>query len=132
MERLGCESKDTPRSERRESDGTMSAFLKSRTGVVLLAFLAIAAFFLITEHAAHVFGVLPFVLLLLCPLSICLCTMDTAAETPRAPLASKVSALKRKNNEYELSSLRPLAARHHQLGGLHNLRLQLHAPADEA
>jgi len=46
----------------------MSAFLKSRTGVVLLAFLAIAAFFLITEHAAHVFGVLPFVLLLLCPL----------------------------------------------------------------
>jgi hypothetical protein len=46
----------------------MSAFLKSRTGVVLLAFLAIAAFFLITEHAAHVLGVLPFVLVLLCPL----------------------------------------------------------------
>jgi len=36
----------------------MSAFLRSRTGVVLLAFVAIAAFFLITEHTAHVFGVL--------------------------------------------------------------------------
>jgi hypothetical protein len=46
----------------------MSAFLKSRAGVVLLAFLAIGAFFLITEHTAHVFGVLPYVLLLLCPL----------------------------------------------------------------
>jgi len=46
----------------------MSAFLKSRTGVVLLAFLAIAAFFLITEHTTHVLGVLPFALVLLCPL----------------------------------------------------------------
>jgi hypothetical protein len=36
--------------------------------VVLVAFLAIAAFFLLTEHTAHVFGVLPYVLLLLCPL----------------------------------------------------------------
>jgi hypothetical protein len=39
-----------------------------RTSVVLVAFLAIAAFFLITEHTAHLYGVLPFVLLLLCPL----------------------------------------------------------------
>jgi len=46
----------------------MSAFLRSRTGLVLLAFLAIAAFFLLTEHTAHVLGVLPYALLLLCPL----------------------------------------------------------------
>jgi len=46
----------------------VSAFLRSRTGVVVVAFLAIAAFFLLTEHTAHVFGVLPYVLLLLCPL----------------------------------------------------------------
>lgn len=31
-------------------------------------FLAIALFFLWTEHRAHLFGALPFVLLLLCPL----------------------------------------------------------------
>jgi hypothetical protein len=42
-------------------------WLRSPSGLVLLAFLAIAAFFLITEHRAHVFGALPFVLLLLCP-----------------------------------------------------------------
>lgn len=30
-------------------------------------FLAIAAFFLWEEHAAHVFGALPYLLLLLCP-----------------------------------------------------------------
>ena len=34
----------------------------------LLAFLAIAAFYLATEHTAHFFGVLPFALLLLCPI----------------------------------------------------------------
>jgi len=38
------------------------------TNWVLIGFLAIAAFFLITEHTAHVFGVLPYLILLLCPL----------------------------------------------------------------
>jgi hypothetical protein len=33
-----------------------------------LAFLLIAAFFLATEHRAHLFGVLPFLLILACPL----------------------------------------------------------------
>ena len=46
----------------------MSAFFRSRTSVGLVAFLGIAAFFLLTEHTAHVFGVLPYALLLLCPL----------------------------------------------------------------
>ena len=35
---------------------------------VLAGFLVIAAFFLLTEHWAHVMGVLPFLLLLACPL----------------------------------------------------------------
>ena len=35
---------------------------------ILVAFLAIAAFFLLTEHRAHLFGALPFLLLLACPL----------------------------------------------------------------
>ena len=35
--------------------------------MVFIAFLAIAAFFLITEHTAHFFGFLPYALLLLCP-----------------------------------------------------------------
>lgn len=35
---------------------------------ILVAFLAIAAFFLITEHRAHLLGALPFLLLLACPL----------------------------------------------------------------
>ncbi|MBI5463001.1 MAG: DUF2933 domain-containing protein [Gammaproteobacteria bacterium] len=33
-----------------------------------IGFLLIAGFFLLAEHRAHVFGVLPFVLLALCPL----------------------------------------------------------------
>lgn len=35
---------------------------------ILVAFLAIAGFFLLTEHRAHLLGALPFLLLLACPL----------------------------------------------------------------
>jgi len=42
-------------------------WLRTPSGVVLLGFLVIAAFFLITEHWAHVLGALPYVLFLLCP-----------------------------------------------------------------
>lgn len=38
-----------------------------RQGLALLGFLAIAAFFLLSEHRAHALGILPYVLLLLCP-----------------------------------------------------------------
>ncbi len=43
-------------------------FLFSRTGIATLGFLAIAGYFLWTEHRAHLFGWLPFLLLLACPL----------------------------------------------------------------
>lgn len=45
-----------------------AGWLRSRNGLVLLGFLAVAGFFLLTEHTAHLFGALPFLLLLLCPL----------------------------------------------------------------
>ncbi len=35
---------------------------------IFLVFLAIAAFFLFSEHRAHLLGALPFLLLLACPL----------------------------------------------------------------
>ncbi len=41
---------------------------RTRGGIVLVGFLAVGAFFLITEHTAHVLGALPFLLLALCPL----------------------------------------------------------------
>ena len=44
------------------------AFFKSRAGIVLLVFLAIAAFYLIAEHQAHLAGILPWLLLAACPL----------------------------------------------------------------
>jgi hypothetical protein len=40
----------------------------TRNRLVLLGFLAIAAYFLWTEHRAHVVQFLPYALLLLCPL----------------------------------------------------------------
>ena len=43
-------------------------WLKSRSALVFLGFAAIAGFFLWEEHKAHILGVLPYALLLLCPL----------------------------------------------------------------
>jgi DUF2933 family protein len=44
------------------------SWLWSRSGLVLLGFLLIAGFFVLTEHTAHALGVLPYLLLLACPL----------------------------------------------------------------
>jgi len=43
-------------------------FWRSRTSLALLGFAAVAAFFLLSEHRAHLLGALPFVLVALCPL----------------------------------------------------------------
>jgi len=42
--------------------------MRRRTHWVFLAFAAIAAFFLLAEHRAHVLPFLPWLLLLVCPL----------------------------------------------------------------
>jgi hypothetical protein len=45
-----------------------SSWIRSRSGLVLLGFLSTAVFFLWEEHKAHLLGILPYGLLLLCPL----------------------------------------------------------------
>ena len=40
----------------------------SPIGIVTIGFLGVAGFFLLTEHTAHVFGVLPWLLIAACPL----------------------------------------------------------------
>jgi hypothetical protein len=42
--------------------------LRLGSRLVLFAFLAIAGFYLLTEHTAHVFGILPYLLVFLCPI----------------------------------------------------------------
>ncbi len=42
--------------------------MSNRLNLVLIGFLLIGGFFLFTEHRAHVFGILPFLLLAACPL----------------------------------------------------------------
>ena len=43
-------------------------FWRSRYAIGFLVFGAVAAYFLLSEHRAHLFGALPFLLLLACPL----------------------------------------------------------------
>jgi hypothetical protein len=50
------------------NDHPDTGFWRSKAGIVCAGFLAIAAFFLITEHTAHVLGALPWQLFAACPL----------------------------------------------------------------
>ena len=50
------------------SDEMPTPLWRTRGGVVLCGFLIVAGFYLLTEHTAHVLGVLPFLLLAACPL----------------------------------------------------------------
>lgn len=54
-------------SEREEQTEPCS-FWRSRYAFGLVVIGAVAAYFLLTEHLAHVVGALPFLLLLACPL----------------------------------------------------------------
>jgi hypothetical protein len=51
-----------------EVEPTPRGFWTSKAGLVTIAFLLIAGFFLLSEHRAHALGFLPFLLLLACPL----------------------------------------------------------------
>jgi len=51
-----------------EKNSGSDSWLRSRSGLAFLGFLAVAGFFLWEEHKAHLLGVLPYVLLMLCPL----------------------------------------------------------------
>ncbi len=49
-------------------DRSTPGFLRSRSGLALLGFLAVGGYFVWTEHRAHAIEFLPYALLLLCPL----------------------------------------------------------------
>jgi hypothetical protein len=45
-----------------------SSFWKSKTPLVVAGFLLVAGFFLFSEHRAHALGILPYLIILACPL----------------------------------------------------------------
>ena len=48
-------------------DPVQPSFWRSKSGIVAIGFMLIAAFLLLSEHRAHALGYLPFLLLLACP-----------------------------------------------------------------
>lgn len=64
---MNCDRQEPKRHDHGLHD-TTPGFWRSRYGVGLLVFGAIAAYFLWTEHRAHVVGALPLLALLACPL----------------------------------------------------------------
>lgn len=60
--------RDMQRGDDRPNGANQPGFWRSRTGLVTIAFLAIAAFYLVAEHRAHLLGWLPWLILLACPL----------------------------------------------------------------
>jgi len=51
-----------------QQDPQEQSWWRSPAGIVTLGFLGVAGFFLLTEHTAHVFGVLSWLLIAGCPL----------------------------------------------------------------
>ncbi len=64
----GGHADEAPRRRPAERGDERRSWRASPVGIVTLGFLAVAGYFLITEHGAHVFGVLPWLLLAACPL----------------------------------------------------------------
>ncbi|HEV2188356.1 MAG TPA: DUF2933 domain-containing protein [Stellaceae bacterium] len=62
----------SPENRRGDQSGDrerhQQSFWASPTGWVALGFIAVAGYFLITEHAAHLASVLPWLLIAACPL----------------------------------------------------------------
>ena len=58
---------DPAHAQQTDQDGA-TPFWRSRYALGLLVFGAVAAYFLLSEHRAHFFGALPFLLVLACPL----------------------------------------------------------------
>jgi len=56
------------RAQHEPGAGPEGSFWTSRTFLVCVAFLVIGLILLWTEHLAHAFGVLPYLLILACPL----------------------------------------------------------------
>jgi hypothetical protein len=46
----------------------LPSFWRSPAGLTLLVAVAVGGFYLVTEHTAHLLGVLPYLLVLACPL----------------------------------------------------------------
>lgn len=49
-------------------DTTASPWWKTRSGIVMCGFMLLGGFYLVTEHTAHLYGFLPFLFILACPL----------------------------------------------------------------
>ncbi len=58
---------DHSRHETGHHETRQRPFFRSPEGIGLIVLAAVAGFYLWTEHQAHLFGVLPFLLLLACP-----------------------------------------------------------------
>jgi hypothetical protein len=51
-----------------EHEHSSPGLLAGKAGIALAVLLAVAGFYLYSEHRAHLFGALPWLLLLACPL----------------------------------------------------------------
>jgi hypothetical protein len=66
-----------------ESGGTGEPWLPSRSAFLLFVVVALAGLYLVVTHSTHVLGVLPYVVLLACPLMHFLHPTRRQAQWPR-------------------------------------------------
>lgn len=67
------------------SDHSPPTFWRSPAALALLVVVAVGGFYLYTEHQAHLFGMLPYALILACPLMHLFMHHGHGREAPRSP-----------------------------------------------
>ena len=113
-------------------DPVSAPWWKTRSGVVLCGFLLVAAFYLLTEHTAHVFGVLPYLLHARLPADASLHASRGAWRAWRDPVHRNHPNHRDKAMHHDprrRTGLRPVDLGDPQLPRLHHLRLQLRQAA---
>ncbi len=75
-----------------QHDSEPKGFWGSRYSIGLIVMGAIAAFFLLSEHRAHFFGALPFLLLLACPLMHTLAKLGYQANLRPSEIDAQVAS----------------------------------------
>jgi uncharacterized protein (DUF983 family) len=65
---MSLDQSDLRTGHAQHSDAPRTSFWKSKAGIVTCGFLLLGDFYLLTEHWVHALGVLPYLLILACPL----------------------------------------------------------------
>ena len=108
-----------------------TSFWRCTSDAVLFCFLVISGFYFLTQHTAHVFGALPYLLLAACPLMHLFMHHGMAGTTGARPVKMRAARPIRgdRNDPDRIVRLWFVDPGRAEFGGVHHFRVQLRQAA---